>query len=43
MLFKFDKKKIGNLNFLKNSIKKKSNNNLKKLKKFLSKKGINVR
>jgi len=43
MLYKFNRKKIGNLNFLKNSTKKKSNNNLKKLKKFLKKKGINVR
>ena len=43
MLFQFNKKKIGNLDFLKNSTKKKSNNNLKKLKKFLNEKGINVR
>ena len=43
MLYQFDKKEIGNSNFLANSTKKKSNNNLKKLKIFLKKKGINVR
>ena len=43
MLYQFDKKEIGNSNFLANSTKKKSNNNLKKLKIFLKQKGINVR
>jgi|TARA_B100001971_G_C18227188_1_gene561331 cyclase len=43
MLYHFNKKKIGNSTFLEKYIKKKSNNNLKKLKIFLKEKGINVR
>ena len=43
MIFPLKKKKLGNFNFLENSIKKKSLNNLKKLKLFLKRNGINVR
>ena len=41
--FPFNKNKIGNFHFLENAKKIKSKHNLKKLKIFLKKKGINVR
>ena len=43
MIFPFNKNKVGNFNFLENSTKKKSFNNLKRLKLFLKRNGVNVR
>jgi len=41
--FKFKKPKIGNINFLEKGEKKKTRNLIQVLKKYLSKKGVNVR
>ena len=41
--FKFDKKSVGNTDFLHNNKKRKIKNNLKNLKEFLLKKNIKVR